>query len=107
MLPDHDGKLQERLKARPDHLKNVRPSVTAGGVLIGGAMLTKHPEANETPSMTGSVFLMTADSEEELRRILAEDVYATSGVWDLKGMKIWPFKTAVRHGAADGEKAWG
>jgi len=56
--------------------------------------------------MTGSVMLVTANSEEEVRRFVAEDVYTKSGVWDLEGMRIWPFRTAVRKGVEIGEKVW-
>jgi len=73
---------------------------------MGGATLSKHPEGGEAPDMTGSVMLVTANSEEEVRRFVAEDVYTKSGVWDLEGMRIWPFRTAVRKGVEIGEKVW-
>lgn len=56
--------------------------------------------------MMGSVMLVTADSEEEVRRLAAEDVYTKSGVWDIERITIWPFRTAVRKGVEVGEKVW-
>jgi uncharacterized protein len=73
---------------------------------MGGATLSKHPKGGEAPDMTGSVMLVTAESEEEVRRFVAEDVYTKSGVWDLESMRIWPFRTAVRKGVEIGEKVW-
>lgn len=32
----------------------------------------------------------TAENEEEVRGIIEKDVYATSGVWDLEKVQIWP-----------------
>lgn len=32
----------------------------------------------------------TAENEEEVRGIIEKDIYATSGVWDLDKMQIWP-----------------
>lgn len=68
--------------------------------------MSKHPETGESPDMTGSVMLIMAESEEEVRRFAAEDVYTRSGVWDMDAIKIWPFKTAVRKGVEVGEKPW-
>lgn len=73
---------------------------------MGGATLSKHPEDGEAPEMTGSVMLVTAESEEEVRRFVAEDVYSKRGVWDLEAMRVWAFKTAVRRGVEVGERVW-
>ncbi|KAE8416472.1 hypothetical protein BDV36DRAFT_260014 [Aspergillus pseudocaelatus] len=32
----------------------------------------------------------TAENEDEVRWIIEKDVYATSGVWDLEKVQIWP-----------------
>jgi uncharacterized protein len=105
-LPDHPNSLSTRLSVRPAHLASTKPAVASGKILLGGATLSKHPEDGEAPDMTGSVMLVTAESEEEVRRFVAEDVYSKSGVWDLEGMRVWPFRTAVRKGVEIGEKVW-
>ena len=38
----------------------------------------------------GSMVVYTAENEEEVRGIIEKDVYATSGVWDLEKVQIWP-----------------
>jgi uncharacterized protein len=106
LLPDHPNSLSKRVSVRQEHLTGVKPTVASGKVLFGGATLSKHPAEGESPDMTGSVMLMTAESEEEVRRFAAEDVYTKSGVWDMGGIKIWPFRTAVRKGVEVGAKAW-
>ncbi len=73
---------------------------------MGGATLSKHPKEGESPDMTGSVMLITAESEEEVRRFAAEDVYTKSGVWDMDAIRIWPFRTAVKKGVEVGGKVW-
>jgi uncharacterized protein len=58
------------------------------------------------PDMTGSVMLVRARSEEEVRSFVADDVYARGGVWDLGRVRVWPFRTAVRAGVEVGGRVW-
>lgn len=95
-VPDFPGALQKRLEARPKHLAGLKPEIEAGRAVFGGATLSKQPAPGETPDMTGSVMLIKADSEEEVRAALENDPYTKAGVWDVKNAKIWPFKCAVR-----------
>jgi len=37
---------------------------------------------------------MEADSQEDIRKALKEDIYYRSGVWDVDGAKITPMKVA-------------
>ncbi len=106
LLPDHPNALSKRLSIRPEHLVQIKPKLASGKILMGGATLSKHPEEGESPDMTGSVMLIMADSEEEVRRFAAEDVYTKSGVWDMDAIKIWPFRTAVKKGVEVGGKVW-
>ncbi|RMZ75034.1 hypothetical protein DV737_g5508, partial [Chaetothyriales sp. CBS 132003] len=97
-IPDHANTLQARLAARPAHLSNVQPSVEAGKVVMGGALLAHQPkgEEGEVPQMIGSVMLVKADSEDEVREILRLDPYTKAGVWDVAKAEIRPFKCAIR-----------
>ncbi|RMZ88068.1 hypothetical protein DV736_g4705, partial [Chaetothyriales sp. CBS 134916] len=97
-IPDHANALQDRLAARATHLSNVQPSVVAGKVLMGGALLAQQPkgEEGETPQMIGSVMLVKADSEDEVRAILRADPYTKAGVWDVAKAEIRPFRCAIR-----------
>lgn len=124
-IPDHThpDTLSKRLAVRLDHLKAVPPLLESGRILFGGATLKEHPERGEAraasdkdkqdgkggpdpPPMTGSVLLITAESEEEARKFVAEDVYAKSGVWNVEGMTVWAFRTAARRGVPVGEPPW-
>ena len=82
---------------------------------MGGATLEKHPDPDPTlaseagavgdgeekrkatspPPMTGSMFIATAETEDEIWEMLNGDVYAKSGVWNLSQAKVWPFRVAV------------
>ena len=66
-------------------------------MLFGGATLERHPEEGEEgpPPMNGSVALFVAESEEEVRRMIAQDPYTRNGVWDAEKVTIWPFRTAL------------
>ncbi len=119
-LPDHadPSTLEKRLSVRPNHLSGIKPALASGQLLFGGATLSHHPDDSkaegnpdaskgaEKPQMTGSVMLVTAESEEEVREFVRGDVYARSGVWDVQNMRVWAFRTAVRRGVEVGEKAW-
>lgn len=114
-LPDHTtpSTLATRLSVRADHLSGIRPALASGRLLFGGATLSAHPDPAEggaappPPPMTGSVMLVTAESEEEVREFVRADVYATTGVWDVQRMTVWPFRTAVRSGVEVGGVVWG
>lgn len=54
------------------------------------------PAVQTTPHFKGTVLLATVGSKEEILEILKKDPYTQHGVWDLEGVKIWGFKTAVR-----------
>jgi len=94
IIPDKPGSLENRLKVRPQHLADINPRVQAGDVVMGGATLTEHPvSADEAPRFTGSAMIVVAENVDTVREILKNDIYATSGVWDVDN-----FKSAVRTG---------
>jgi uncharacterized protein len=95
-IPDFPNALDKRLAVRPQHLKEVTPKVEAGKIVMGGATLSKQPAAGEAPDMTGSVMIIKADTEEEVRELIESDVYTKGGAWDVKNAKIWAFKSAIR-----------
>jgi hypothetical protein len=95
-IPDFPNALDKRLAVRPQHLKDVTPKVNAGKVVMGGATLSKQPAEGEQPDMTGSVMIIKADSEQEVRDQIEADVYTKGGAWDVKNAKIWAFKSAIR-----------
>ena len=38
----------------------------------------------------GSTLVVVAASREEVFDMLSRDIYATSGVWDMENVQIWP-----------------
>ncbi|MCJ1448423.1 MAG: hypothetical protein MMC23_008938 [Stictis urceolatum] len=78
------------------HLENVKPVVSAGKVIAGGATLAEPLKEGEKPKMTGSVMIALADSEAEVREILQKDIYVESGVWNWDAVTITPIKIVVR-----------
>lgn len=50
-------------------------------------MFDHHPKEGETPPFKGSMLVVVAESEQEVRETLAKDIYATSGVWDIDNVR--------------------
>lgn len=55
-------------------------------------MFHKHPEEGEQALFAGSAVVYTGESAEQVRSIIEKDIYATSGVWDLKNVQIIPVR---------------
>ncbi len=60
-------------------------------------MFEKHPEEGEQAVFSGSAVVYTGDSAEEVRGVIEKDIYATSGVWDLKKVQIIPVRQIRPH----------
>ncbi|KAH6914210.1 hypothetical protein BKA70DRAFT_1260736 [Coprinopsis sp. MPI-PUGE-AT-0042] len=92
-----EGTFEKRLSVRSKHLETAHERNIAGIVKLGGAMLT--PESIESPTaqkkMTGSVFVFEAESLEEVKQLVVNDIYYTSGVWDPEKLVIVPFVNAT------------
>lgn len=66
------------------HLKLIQPKVDDGFLVLGGATLDSHPSEGETPKMNGSVMIFVGESEDDVLTMLKNDIYNTSGVWNLE-----------------------
>jgi len=84
------------LMARSKHLEGIMPAHKQGTVPFGGSYLAAPPKEGETPQMLGSAIVVVAETEEQVRETLRNDIYARSGVWDVDKATVYPFKTAVR-----------
>lgn len=58
--------------------------------LFSGAMLNAHPADGEAPSFKGSMMLAVAENEAQVLELLNNDIYTTSGVWDMENAQIIP-----------------
>lgn len=67
-----------------------------GTIAFGGATLDSPIKDGEKMQSNGSAMIVCADTEEEARGIVAGDVYAKEGIWNVEGAQIWAFKSAVR-----------
>ncbi|KAF7899594.1 hypothetical protein EAF00_003930 [Botryotinia globosa] len=102
ILPEHQGVLQKRLEARPQHLAGVKPLAEAGAILFGGAFFDDLPLDGETPQVKGTVLLAFAESKGKVLEQLRQVEYTKSGVWDWDKVQIYGFKTALRKGLEGG-----
>lgn len=55
-----------------------------------GAIFAEHPQEGEKAQFLGSVVVYTGENAEEVREIISNDIYASSGVWDLEKVQIYP-----------------
>ncbi|KAB8075550.1 hypothetical protein BDV29DRAFT_171647 [Aspergillus leporis] len=61
-------------------------------------MLNSYPAHGETPSFKGSVMIVVAEDEAQVRELIKKDIYATSGMWDVERVEIIQFMCSVRAG---------
>ncbi|KAI0405986.1 hypothetical protein F4802DRAFT_127562 [Xylaria palmicola] len=99
VVPDVPGVQAKRLEVRAQHLTEIQPLADSGVVKTGGAILNEKPEGTDASkfSFYGSTLVCVGSSRDEVLELLKRDIYATSGVWDLEKVQIWPVKTAFRN----------
>ena len=90
---DHDGSLDNRLAARPDHVARLTELRDQGRVLIAGP----HP-AIDAPDpgpagFTGSLIVVEFDSLEDAQAWADEDPYIAAGVY--RKVTVKPFNLAL------------
>ncbi|KAJ6013092.1 hypothetical protein N7522_003447 [Penicillium canescens] len=106
IMPDRPNVLELRKKVKGCHYEGIQPLI-AGGKLyyqeladfIGrsiGAVFAEHPQEGKKAQFLGSVVVYTGENAEEVREIISNDIYASSGVWDLEKVQIYPYVPAVR-----------
>ena len=90
---DHEGTLEKRMAARPDHVARLKALLDEGRLLLAGP----HP-AVDSPDpgpagFTGSLVVVEFDSLEDARAWADEDPYIAAGVY--KNVIIKPFNKAL------------
>ena len=78
---------ERRQQVRLQHLEGIKPAVESGFLQLGGAFL------NSQGDMIGSMMMLEANSEEEVRAFLEKDIYRKANVW--QSYEVYPFKRAV------------
>ncbi|CAI7662333.1 unnamed protein product [Penicillium manginii] len=89
-MPDRPDVLAKRKKAKSGHYQGIQPLIAAGKLVDGGAIFAEHPQEGKDPQFLGSVVVYTGESIEDVRQIIKNDIYATSGVWDIEKVQIYP-----------------
>ncbi|KAF9244983.1 hypothetical protein BU15DRAFT_41434 [Melanogaster broomeanus] len=92
-----EGALARRLAVRPSHLENAGKLINQGIFRVAGGVLTSD-SANAAPSdrkFFGSCLIVEAESLEAVRKLIEEDVYYKTGVWDKEKLLILPFMSAT------------
>lgn len=95
VIPDVEGAQPRRMECRPRHLENALSLAHEGKVSFAGAMLESFVPDGQVPNFRGSTLVVKADSEAEARALLATDIYAERGVWDLEKAQIYAFKRVI------------
>lgn len=90
MAEDHENSLENRLAARPDHVRRLEGLQNEGRLVLAGPF----PKlATETPGnfgFSGSLIVAEFDSQESARAWADEDPYVKAGVY--RNVIIKPFK---------------
>ena len=90
---DHEGSLENRLAARPDHVARLKTLASEGRLLIAGP----HPavDASEpgAAGFTGSLVVAEFDSLEDAKAWADEDPYIAAGVY--REVTVKPFNLVL------------
>ena len=91
IVPDFPAKLEAREASTAAHVERVTPNIEKGDLSHFGVMLKKHPQqSNEAMDISGTFFVMKAESEQVLREFLLEDAFVKGGIWDLGNAQVFP-----------------
>ena len=90
---DHEGSLDDRLSARPDHVARLKSLCDEGRLLIAGP----HP-AVDSPDpgpagFTGSLVIVEFDSWEDAKSWADDDPYVAAGVY--RKVTVKPFNPVL------------
>ncbi|KAI2615224.1 hypothetical protein GGR54DRAFT_302848 [Hypoxylon sp. NC1633] len=96
-IPDKPDVLATRTGNVAGHMARLKGLIESGTIVMSGPTLAAHPKtADEGLPINGSAWLVRAASEEQVRALVADDIYAKLGVWDLDNVTVTPMKCVVR-----------
>ncbi|KAI1402035.1 hypothetical protein F4819DRAFT_299624 [Hypoxylon fuscum] len=98
VIPDKPGTTQKRLEVRGQHFEGLKPFIESQQFKTGGAVLKDKPESDNPADWDwyGSTVVVVAESKDEVKKILENDIYTKSGVWDTEKALILAGKFAFR-----------
>ncbi|KID99272.1 YCII- domain protein, partial [Metarhizium majus ARSEF 297] len=97
MIQDRPGVLQTRYDNTHTHIAYYKPVREQGQLIFAGPMLSAHPQkAGDPLNIVGSILVLNLDTLEDVWKLLREDPFNKTGVWDLDKTTITPFKSTVR-----------
>jgi uncharacterized protein YciI len=94
-VPDLLNALSKRLANRNAHNEEAIPLVKEGRVPFFGSTLAEHGAEGQQPYENGTVMVIKAESEDEIKAMIKKDVFTTEGVWDVARLTIWPFTSQL------------
>ncbi|OQE27288.1 hypothetical protein PENSTE_c004G00122 [Penicillium steckii] len=89
-MPDRPDTLNVRKRVKSGHYEGIQPLIAQGKLVDGGAIFKEHPQEGKDSQFLGSLVVYTGENVGEVRKIIENDIYATSGVWDLEKVQIYP-----------------
>ncbi|XXH03570.1 hypothetical protein Hte_009975 [Hypoxylon texense] len=98
VVPDKPGTTAKRLEVRAQHFAGLKPYVESQQFKTGGAVLNDAPEGDDPSKWDwyGSSIVVVAETKDEVKKILENDIYTKSGVWDTEKALILAAKFAFR-----------
>lgn len=89
IVQDKPNSFDKRMEVRDQHLGNIKSVVKAqgpgNGPMTSGGGIAHDKDQN----LCGSMLTIEAESKEKVIEMLKEDVYYTSGVWDVDNAQIF------------------
>ena len=90
---DVENSLENRVKARPDHIARLRALAAEGKVLVAGPTPAIDAEDPGPAGFTGSLVIAEFESLEEAQLWADADPYVTAGVY--KEVTVKPYKKVL------------
>lgn len=100
IIPDKPGPevRKRRLEVRAQHFSDMAPTLDSGKLKMGGAILHDVPVNDEAENLdfAGSLMVLVAESAEEAKNMLKDDIYVKADVWDMEKIQVYPIKCGFR-----------
>ncbi|GJE97297.1 YCII domain-containing protein [Phanerochaete sordida] len=80
-----------RMAVRATHLVRVKSMKEEGLLRIGGVLADPETYQSAEKKLVGSMLIFEAESLEAVRKIIEEDIYWSSNVWDKEKVVILPW----------------